>query len=114
MVKHMVNTARLLVFLFASLAAASDLPAPIWVDNDRKNIPEPEERKLSEVKDFILGSVARPVVQVIDVSRHIRKLADNAGEAQNVNSLDEAPDSSWYTNRNFLHSMTEEELTRGA
>jgi hypothetical protein len=34
-------------------------------------------------------------------------------ETSNVNSLDEVPDSSWYTNRHHLRRMSAEELERG-
>jgi hypothetical protein len=37
-----------------------------------------------------------------------------SGEAVNVNSLDEVPDSAWFTNRIGVHSMTPEEVARGA
>ncbi len=36
-----------------------------------------------------------------------------AKKAANVNSLDEVPDSSWYTNRHALRHMTIEQLVRG-
>ena len=35
-------------------------------------------------------------------------------EAMNVNSLDEVPDSSWFTNRTGPHALAPDELTRGA
>jgi hypothetical protein len=34
--------------------------------------------------------------------------------AQNVNTIDEVPDSSWFTNRIGTRPVTAEELTRGA
>ena len=39
---------------------------------------------------------------------------DPAHEAPNVNSLDEVPDSAWFTNRLGARAMSIEELTRGA
>lgn len=39
---------------------------------------------------------------------------DPAGEAPNVNSFDEVPDSAWFTNRIGVRPMTLEEFTRGA
>jgi hypothetical protein len=38
---------------------------------------------------------------------------DPAGEAENVNALDEIPDSSWFTNRMGLHPLSPAELSRG-
>src|SRR5258708_24566702 len=39
---------------------------------------------------------------------------DRGGEAVNVNSLDEVPDSAWFTNRLGVHPMSIEELALGA
>jgi hypothetical protein len=50
--------------------------------------------------------VFRPLAEALGVEHH--------GEAVNVNSLDEVPDSSWFTNRIGIHPMTLEELGRGA
>jgi hypothetical protein len=48
----------------------------------------------------------RPLSEAVGLGHH--------GEAVNVNSLDEVPDSSWFTNRIGAHSMSTEEVTRGA
>jgi hypothetical protein len=48
----------------------------------------------------------RPLSEALGVEHH--------GEAVNVNSLDEVPDSSWFTNRLGDHPIGTEELTRGA
>jgi len=48
----------------------------------------------------------RPVSEALGVEHH--------GEAVNVNSLDEVPDSSWFTSRIAAHPMSTEELARGA
>jgi hypothetical protein len=50
--------------------------------------------------------VFRPLSEALGVVHH--------GEAVNVNSLDETPDSSWFTNRIGFHPMSLEELGRGA
>src|SRR5271154_1991353 len=48
----------------------------------------------------------RPLSEALGVEHH--------GEALNVNSLDEVPDSSWFQNRIGVHAVTPEELARGA
>src|SRR5579863_746223 len=48
----------------------------------------------------------RPLSEAIGIEHH--------GEAVNVNSLDEVPDSSWFTNRIGAHPMSIEDVTRGA
>jgi len=75
----------------------------MWVDNDRlvDVVQEPEEIELSDLYDrfgHIFVSLGDP----------------DFSEARNVNSLDEVPDSSWYTNRHARFPMTPEELVRGA
>jgi hypothetical protein len=50
--------------------------------------------------------VFRPLSEALGVVHH--------GEAVNANSLDEVPDSSWFTNRIGTHLMSVEEVVRGA
>jgi hypothetical protein len=50
--------------------------------------------------------VFRPLSEAVGVERH--------GEAVNVNSLDEVPDSSWFTNRIGTRDISADELARGA
>ncbi len=50
--------------------------------------------------------VFRPLSEAIAIDHH--------GEAVNVNSVDEVPDSSWFTNRIGVHAMSTAELARGA
>jgi hypothetical protein len=48
----------------------------------------------------------RPLSEAVGIVQH--------GEAVNVNSLDEVPDSSWFTNRIGTHPMSIEDVMRGA
>jgi hypothetical protein len=48
----------------------------------------------------------RPLTEALGVEHH--------GEAVNVNSLDEVPDSSWFTNRIGVHPLSAEQLAGGA
>jgi hypothetical protein len=50
--------------------------------------------------------VFRPLSEALAVDRH--------GEAVNVNSLDEVPDSAWFTNRLGVHPMSLDQLRLGA
>jgi len=56
--------------------------------------------------DGIDNSIFRPLARVFAV--------DPAGEAPNVNSMDEVPDSAWFENRIGQHSVAIEEVMRGA
>lgn len=74
---------------------------PLRVDNDRLDVPdEPAEIALSDMFDRF-GHI---MTDLGDATR---------GEAQNVNTLDEVPDSSWFTNRHGVRRMSREELVRG-
>jgi len=96
-----------------TLSLLLQLAPVLWDDDDRQNIPEPEERRVSTSYDFITGTFAYPLFRAGDVPRHFRGLLGKPKEAENINAVDEVPNSSWYTNRNFLAPMTPEEIARG-
>src|SRR5215475_9974917 len=95
---------RLLLILALALPAASDVPlGPIvWEANDRNSIREPKDREISTIYDFLVGTFAQPVGQAADVPRSVRKIVGKRKEAEDVNVIDEVPNSSWFTNRNFV------------
>jgi hypothetical protein len=72
---------------------------PVRVDPDRINISKPTEFPLYKDADYLINSFTRP--------------GGDAGPALNVNSVDEVPDSSWFTNRIGLGKMTIDEIVRG-
>ena len=73
---------------------------PIWDDPDRVlSIPEPTERPLSKTIDLFQKTFTAPR------SGQLR--------AQNLNTLGEVPDSSWFTNRMSRRVMSIDELVRG-
>jgi hypothetical protein len=99
---------------------------PIWVDDDTKPVyvpcrPDPEAETDKEKAghllcmpeeyespfgwDMVDNTLFRPVAKLFAFER--------AGEAVNVNSVDEVPDSSWFTNRIGRKPMSEGELVRG-
>ena len=88
-------------------------PKVIWDDDDRQTIPEPTERRISTGYDFMTGTYVEPLGQVLDAPRNVRKLLGRPKEAENINTVDEVPNSSWFTNRNFLHPMSVEEIMAG-
>ena len=74
---------------------------PLWVDNDRRDVTdEPAEIELSDMFDRF-GHIAGDLG------------SQELTEAQNVNTLDEVPDSSWFTNRHARTPMSIDELVRG-
>jgi len=75
---------------------------PLGVDPDQLPTPQPQEVELSQTVDALQNTFAlRPDKDVPIPS------------AENVNTLGEVPDSSWFTNRMSRRVMTIEELVRG-
>ncbi|MDA2932813.1 hypothetical protein MYX82_00565, partial [Acidobacteria bacterium AH-259-D05] len=93
----------LLILLGSPLAAQKFLPDdPIWKDDDRLPIEMPRPRDLSQIVDFLNSTF-----------RHRPKEEEKIVRAENVNTLGEVPDSSWFTNRIGRRLMSLEELVRG-
>ena len=89
-----------------------------WFDADDRPIPEPAEIEENQVWDIADHTFFHQVGKVLDLgwtARRVGNLLGVAGprQADNVNALDEVPNSSWYTNRHFLRRMTLEELAQG-
>ncbi len=77
------------------------LDDPVAVDDDRLvDVGEVEPLDLSQQLDFLANTFAK-----LGDRRDIRAL--------NVNTLDEVPDSSWFTNRIAHRLLSDEELRRG-
>jgi hypothetical protein len=86
---------------------------PIRLDFDMESIPEPKGYDTGYFYDFADGTFFQQAKQAFDFPRHYRNLSGNPKQAYNVNTLDEVPNSSWFTNRNGLKPMTVEEIKRG-
>lgn len=107
-----------LMIVFAANASAQQSKpyakaAPIRLDFDMETIPEPREIETGYLYDWVDNTAFRPVKQGFDMPRHLRRLAGRSPEALNVNTLDEVPDSSWFTNRNGRRRLSTEEIKRG-
>ena len=74
---------------------------PLLIDNDAGDVPDkPADIELSDMFDRFGHIMA-------DLG------STELTEAQNINTLDEVPNSSWFTNRHGLRRMSIAELTRG-
>ena len=74
---------------------------PVRYDDDRLDTPRgPAPIELSDLYDRLRHTFGQPG-------------SPEWGEAENVNTLDQVPDSTWFTNRHGAHRMTLDELTRG-
>ena len=75
---------------------------PLWSDDDMLDVPdEPAEVELSDIYDRF-GHIG------------IDHGSQDLTEAHNVNTVDELPDNSWFTNRHARTRMSIEELVRAS
>jgi hypothetical protein len=112
--------ALLALLLCCGMAGAAPLStAPIkWRDPDDQDIPPPAEILENQVWDIADHTFFYQVGKALDLGWSARRLGNllhlaPPRQADNLNELDEVPNSSWYTNRHFLHPMSLEELAAG-
>lgn len=92
----------------------------VWQAEDRNPIAEPEEETEGQwaLWDGTDKMVFYRVGQLFNLGRSLRAVGTWVGladplEAQNVNALDEVPNSTWFTNRHFFSRLSPEDLARG-
>jgi len=86
---------------------------PYWVDNDRTDIPEPESVDPHVIWTSVERSTFDQAKLLLDIERNIRILSDNREQAANINSYDEVPNSTWFTNRHHINPLSPEEIRKG-
>jgi hypothetical protein len=74
---------------------------PVWTATDTQDASHVKARDVDLVYDMLENSVYRPGDRVDNV------------RAQNLNTIDEVPDSTWFVNRADRRPLTVEEITRG-
>ena len=74
---------------------------PIAREPDSQDASKVEDRKIDLTIDLAVNMFGRPGDPADDV------------RARNINSIDEVPDSSWFTNRVVARSLTPEEIAKG-
>ncbi len=118
----MPRTLPLLLAFLALAGCAGTQPyttGPVKTfDPDNRDIPRPENARENQYWDPIDRTLFYQIEKPLDLNWLGRKLGQGLGlvgpkEAQNVNTLDEVPNSSWFTQRHFYFPMTEEALRRG-
>jgi hypothetical protein len=77
------------------------------VDFDMQTIAKPATYETGYLWDFSNNTFIQPVAKSFSFGR-------KAVEAYNVNTLDEVPNSSWFTNRNGVRQMSSAEIKRAA
>jgi hypothetical protein len=94
-----------------TLTAAAFLATPagarkFYEDDPLRRVPTP--RPVREVR-------LRPLNEVVDaLTQTLARTPDPFRRARNANTLDEVPDSEWFTNRHAARRLTAEELAAGA
>jgi len=76
---------------------------PLMSDPDQRPIKTPDEQEINEIAEAAKRSVSRPPTWRGPEGRY----------AMNVNTLDEVPDSSWFTNRHGRRRQSLNALERG-
>src|SRR5581483_10254987 len=92
--------------LAAALTMGASAAAPHFYDDD----PIWEERSTED------ASRMKPLEVDLMVDLTMNFLADTSGDgsrARNVNTVDEVPDSSWFTNRAGRHPLTADDVFTG-
>ena len=79
---------------------------PVWAIDDRAHVPvAPANRDYNRTLYQLDGFVVRRATRAMDIVTPAR--------AQDVNSLDEVPDSTWFTNRIGVRDLSLDEVRRG-
>jgi len=107
---NMHRTARLIAATFAAIASATVLGSTgtqRFFDDDPIRT-EPATQDASQVKP-------NEVKLFVDLAYNILTASEieDAGRAKNVNTIDEVPDSAWYTNRVGYLALTPDDIARG-
>lgn len=88
-----------------------------WTDPDTRPIPRPKTVEETLLWDILDHTVFYEVGDLLDLGWMARRVAGLAGyparQADNVNALDEVPNSSWFLNRHHLRRMTPGALAAG-
>jgi hypothetical protein len=99
----------LAVLLPATLSAGRKLKlrAPFQVDHDQSPIAQPRERNVSEIYAIVYNSWLRHLSPEYKLATAV-----DPG-ALNVNAWDEAPNSSWFAQRNGLRTLSFADIAAG-
>jgi hypothetical protein len=99
----------------AAATAARAVDPTTFVDHDAyPPIPEPANNESDLIKFYVRNGLVLPFADALDLPGAILDLAgDGQQEAANVNQFDEAPNTSWFTNRNHFKSVPVEEIRIG-
>ena len=89
-----------------------------WVDHDRQPIAQPPDWQPNYWGRRVHQGFTAPLAHIFDIPDKLLWVARGFGantrrEAVNVNAFDEAPNSTWFTNRNHARAVPVAELAQG-
>jgi hypothetical protein len=106
-VKKLLAVAAAVVCGSTLLVAERARTAPKFYDDDplqravdTQDASKAERREISQTYDALINLFGRPGLQTV-------------GRAENINTIDEVPDSAWFTNRAGVRPITADEMRRG-
>jgi len=103
-----VRLTTLLAFSLVLLTSAVSSRAPRFYDDD-PIAREPESRDASKAQPYEIATMYEMLNNLFATPGY----KPSGLRAKNVNTIDEVPDSSWFTNRIGTKALTAEELVRG-
>ena len=116
-------TFLLLIVAVLGLAGCGSTGAYKWkpvktFDPDTLSFDAPEEKAQYQYWDRIDNSIFHQLEKPLDLNKTFRFIGRMIGvagprQADNINRLDEVPESSWYERRHYYEPMTGRELARG-
>src|SRR5262245_53112779 len=66
----------------------TQVASPASIDDDRKTIPEPKERQVSPVPDYVTSAIIKPAAKRLNVPGDVLNIIRSSKEAENVTELD--------------------------
>src|SRR5262245_49148852 len=98
----------LLVVSFALLASGVSTKGPHFYPDD-PIAREPESQDASKAQSYDIGSLYEMTHNLFITAKY----KPTGLRAKNINTIDEVPDSSWFTNRIGTKTITVDEIARG-
>ena len=103
----------LLILILVSCSQNNIFKVPPTIPDDRNHVPKPASRNIHVYGEYFDRQVILQFDEFFDLSRQYRNLTGTRKEAINVDAYGEVANSSWFTNRNSLKKMSDQELIRG-
>lgn len=117
-IKSILTFLLLIALLGCAAKSSNSKESPIWEEDDRNHVPQPENNSEDQLWDIIDHYFFYEIGKALDLGWTMRKIGNELGivgkkEAVNLNSVDDTPNSSWFTHRHWKKKLTTSELIRG-